>query len=208
MLIKLFRYIYINGIIKTFKVILGKGISLIRFGRLDIRIGRFSKIEGFANISLGKNFQAGKHLWLSAISECNGIQYNSSIIIKDDVCMHDFIHIGAIHYVEIGNNVLMASKIYISDHNHGCYSGKNQSSPLETPCSRVVNNDSKVVIGDNVWIGEMVSILPGVSIGEGSVIGSNAVVTKNIPPYSIAAGNPAKIIKQYNFEKNEWQKID
>lgn len=52
-----------------------------------------------------------------------------------------------------------------------------------------------IVIGDNVWIGEKAAILAGVTIGEGAIIGANAVVTKNIPPYSIAAGIPARIIK-------------
>ena len=59
-----------------------------------------------------------------------------------------------------------------------------------------------VSIGNNVWIGEHVSILPGVTIGEGSVIGANSVVSKSIPPYSIAVGSPAKVIKKYDFEKS------
>lgn len=53
-----------------------------------------------------------------------------------------------------------------------------------------------VSIGKNVWIGEKATILPGVTIGEGSIIGANSVVTKNIPPYSIACGIPAKVIKK------------
>ena len=64
-----------------------------------------------------------------------------------------------------------------------------------------------VIIHDDVWIGEMVSILPGVEIGKGSIIGANSVVTKYIPDYSIAAGNPAKVIKQYNFNTKRWEKI-
>ena len=53
----------------------------------------------------------------------------------------------------------------------------------------------------------MVSILPGVEIGKGLIIGANSVVTKSIPDYSIAAGNPAKVIKQYNFNTKRWEKI-
>ena len=53
-----------------------------------------------------------------------------------------------------------------------------------------------IKIEDNVWIGELASILPGVTIGKGSVIGAATVVTNNIPPYSVAVGNPAKIIKK------------
>ena len=53
-----------------------------------------------------------------------------------------------------------------------------------------------VVIGENVWIGDKATILPGVSIGDGAVIGANAVVTKDVPPYSVVVGNPAKIINK------------
>jgi maltose O-acetyltransferase len=52
-----------------------------------------------------------------------------------------------------------------------------------------------VIIEDNVWIGARVIILPGVTIGKGSTIGAGAVVSKNIPPYSVAVGNPARVVK-------------
>ncbi len=70
----------------------------------------------------------------------------------------------------------------------------------------------EVVIGDDVWIGRRVIIMPGVHIGSGSIIGANAVVTHNIPPYSIAVGAPARVIKhrektgEYLFEETcSWQ---
>jgi len=72
------------------------------------------------------------------------------------------------------------------------------------PNSRIVTSNLRVVIGDNVWIGEFVSILAGAIIGEGCIIGSNSVVTKEIPPYSIAVGCPAKVIKRYDFEEKKW----
>ncbi|MCR5188785.1 MAG: hypothetical protein K6C97_07595 [Treponema sp.] len=77
------------------------------------------------------------------------------------------------------------------------------SNPNEHPVNRKLS--AKPVINhDDVWIGEMVSILPGVEIGKGAIIGANAVVTKSIPKYSIAVGNPAKVIKKYNFETKLW----
>lgn len=64
-----------------------------------------------------------------------------------------------------------------------------------------------VEIGEYCWIGEKVMILPGVTIGDWCIIGAGSVVNKSIPSYSIAAGNPAKVIKRYNFETHIWEKV-
>ena len=65
-----------------------------------------------------------------------------------------------------------------------------------------------VFIGEGSWIGEKVCILSGVSIGKKCIIGAGSVVTKSIPSYSIAAGNPAKVLKVYNFESKRWEKYN
>ncbi|WP_279145834.1 DapH/DapD/GlmU-related protein, partial [Clostridium tyrobutyricum] len=77
--------------------------------------------------------------------------------------------------------------------------------PDEHPRNRLLTCGKEVVIEDDVWIGEMVCILPGVRIGKGSIIGAGAIVTKNIPKYSIAVGNPAKVVKNYNFNDKVWR---
>jgi lipopolysaccharide O-acetyltransferase len=123
--------------------------------------------------------------------------------------MNDYVHIVSSNSVKIGNNVLLASKIFISDTSHGNYSGDSiiQSSPNTKPNNRPLVNKT-VTIEDNVWVGEFVSILPGVTIGKGSIIGTLSVVNKSIPPYCIAAGSPARVIKKYNFETKKWQKLN
>ena len=171
-----------------------------------LRIHPSANLIGLTHMKIGINFFAGKHLRLEAVLEHKGHKYNPQIIVGDNVSVVDFVHIGATNHVEIGDNVLMGSNIYISDHNHGIYSGKNQTSPHIPPVNRYVSNDKKVVIGNNVWIGEFVSILPGVTIDRGSIVGANSVVTKDIPPFSIAVGTPAKVIKEFNFEKHIWVK--
>ncbi len=84
----------------------------------------------------------------------------------------------------IGDNVLIGHSVVITTLNHDI-----------TPRTRVNMTPKQVKIGSNVWIGSNVTILPGVEIGEGAVIGAGSVVTKDVPQYSIAAGNPAKVIK-------------
>ncbi|WHF53045.1 DapH/DapD/GlmU-related protein [Chryseobacterium gotjawalense] len=121
--------------------------------------------------------------------------------------MNDYVHITATESVRIGDNVLLASKIYISDCAHGSYGGnQHDSHPASVPSQRHLFS-KPVVIEDNVWIGEMVSVLPGVTIGTGSIIGANSVVSKSIPPNVIAVGSPAKPIKKFNFVTKIWEKI-
>ena len=119
----------------------------------------------------------------------------------------DNVHIAAYEKVSIGDNCLMASKIFISDTSHGNYSGGVQSSPSEIPNDRPLIT-KPVIIGDNVWIGENVCILFGVTIGNGCIIGANSVVNRDLQDNSIAVGIPAKVIKQYNTSSNQWEKIE
>ena len=123
-----------------------------------------------------------------------------------NVQLNDYVHITAAHSVEIGDNVLMASKIYISDCTHGSYIGnEDDSDPMTLPVERPLSVKS-VKIEDNVWLGESVSVLPGVTIGKGAIVGANSVVSKSLPAYVIAVGSPAKPIKFYNFESKRWEK--
>lgn len=209
---KFFRYAKIYGILLAFIYAINKIRAALFNRRLKkifnvnlINIDPSVRLIGISNISIGNNFRAGKDFWLEAVLADGALTYNPKIIIKDNVIINDNVHIGSTNYLEIGNNVLMASKIYISDHNHGSYFGNNQSSPDTPPSARSVSCDKCVIIGDNVWIGEFVSILPGVTIGRGSIIGSNSVVAKSIPPNCIAVGSPAKVVKKYNYDKSEWE---
>lgn len=111
-----------------------------------------------------------------------------------------FAHIVANHNVCIKSNVLIADKVFISDCTH-VYD--DISCPI---IKQGIQNINSVVIGEGSWIGENVAIL-GVKIGKHCIIGANSVVTKNVPDYSIAAGNPAKVIKQYDVNTKEWISI-
>ena len=92
----------------------------------------------------------------------------------------------------IGNGVLTGRFVLITDNAHG---GTAKEELVIAPASRTIVSKGEVVIGNNVWLGDKVTILPGIHIGDGAVIGANSVVTKNIPAYAVACGNPARIIK-------------
>jgi lipopolysaccharide O-acetyltransferase len=64
-----------------------------------------------------------------------------------------------------------------------------------------------VIIEDNVWIGEQVSVLLCVTIGRGSINGANSVVSKSIPSGCIAVGIPARVVKKFNYNNSQWEKI-
>jgi acetyltransferase-like isoleucine patch superfamily enzyme len=129
------------------------------------------------------------------------------IHIGSDVSLNDYVHIAAIESVSIGDRVLIASKVFITDHDHGGYGrGGIHSDPRVAPAKRPLRA-APVVIGDDVWLGEFVSVLPGVQIGKGTIIGTMSTVTRDIPPYSIAVGSPARVIKQFNFANGMWERV-
>lgn len=102
--------------------------------------------------------------------------------------------------VNIGNQVNIAQHVVMSGLNHG-YEDIH-TAPRAQKCSTAL-----ITIEDDCWIGANVVITAGVTIGKHCVIAAGSVVTKDIPPYSIAAGNPARVIKQYNFESGVWEKV-
>lgn len=116
----------------------------------------------------------------------------------------DMTHIVAHDYVKIGNNVLIASKCFISDTNHGNYKGGIQSRPDLPPGERKLFKE-QVIIGNNVWIGENVVILPGSMIGDGCIIGANSLVNTKIPDNSIAVGAPTVVKRCWNKATGKWE---
>ena len=102
--------------------------------------------------------------------------------------------------VEFGNDIMTAQHVALSGLNHGF-------EDITIPTSRQKVTTAKIVIEDEVWIGANAVIVPGVTIGKHSVIGAGSVVTKSVPPYSVAVGNPAKIVKQYNPETKIWERV-
>ena len=102
--------------------------------------------------------------------------------------------------ITIGNNVLIAPNVQIYTATHPIDLNE-RLTPVETDEGIEYIRHTyalPVTIEDGCWIGGGVIILPGITIGKGSVIGAGSVVTKNIPPDSLAAGNPCKVIRKIN----------
>lgn len=140
------------------------------------------RTNGGGNIFIGKNTFIYKEAIL--------MTYGGKIIIGDNVGINPYTIIyGMGKGVRIGNNVMIAAQSIIIPANHNAQS-------TSIPMNSQGISSKGIVIEDDVWIGAGVKILDGVNIGKGSIIGAGAIVTKNIPPYSIAVGIPAKIIKK------------
>jgi len=98
--------------------------------------------------------------------------------------------------IVIGNGVIVAPEVCIYSRTHNFDSNDLKALPFDN-----VMLTAPVVVKDYVWIGRRVMILPGVTIGKGAIIGAGAIVSKDIPDYAIAVGNPAKVVKYRNQDK-------
>jgi len=155
-------------------------------------------------ISIGDNVDIGAFCRITVSTEFGGHKVKSEnktrIKIGDNVSIGNNSFISANNNIEIGNHVIMSAYVFITDHDHGF--ADMEKSINEQPLSE----GGSVKIGDNVFLGVKSSVLKNVTIGERSVVAANAVVTKDVPAFSVVAGNPARIIKKYDFEKKEWIK--
>lgn len=157
----------------------------------------FLQLSGCDSIKIGNNTTILSNCRLAVYGNCD----------KANITIGDNCYIGfgfsalssAEATIHIGNDVLFASNVIVTNENHGMNPESNlpyMDQPLMA---------KSVSIGNGCWIGEKVCILSGVSIGEKCIIGAGSVVTKSIPSYVIAVGNPARILKKYNFKTKKWE---
>ena len=172
-----------------FKTLIGyvglKISNLLPHNNSKIRIGQ-KKIRAF-----------WAKLFLTQCGKC--VDINKNIRISHLVELGDYsgVGVGACFYgrVVIGKNVMIGPQCWIYTQNH-------ETSQIDIPMRlQGPQNMKPVIIGDDVWIGGRVTILPGVKIGNGVIIGAGAVVSKNIPDYAVAVGNPAIVVK-YRKDKS------
>jgi acetyltransferase-like isoleucine patch superfamily enzyme len=180
---------------RLYVAIYGRTIVRLRWVRVrlylwfqGVRFGRNLRAEGSLEvakgdrITIGDNAKLGKDIYLGAFS-------SGELVIGSNTYVGRYTIILSHKSVRIGDDCLIAPGCHITDVNHGFRDPDKLIRQQEYP-------SREIVIEDDVWLGTGVSILPGVRIGKGSVIGARSVVTKDIPPYSIAVGVPAKVIQK------------
>lgn len=146
-------------------------------------------------ITIGSKCTIGPRCVFECYTRYQDQVFTPRIILGDSCKIGGDSHITCINEITFGTAVRCGRKIFITDNAHGMSERDLLDLP---PHSRPLYSKGPVKIEDNVWIGEYATILPNVTIGRGSIIAAHAVVTKDIPPYSVAAGNPARIVKQLN----------
>lgn len=146
-------------------------------------------------VRIGSRVSIGKGARIEALGDGDG--QLPKIEIGDNTSIQMYFHCGAANHVKIGRDVLIAGRVYISDHDH-----RADHPELPPRCTRelVVK---PVAIGDGAWLGEGCVILKGVTVGCRAVIGANAVVTRDVPPFAVVAGVPARLIRILDIENPE-----
>lgn len=199
------------------KTIVGK--ALWAFRNIPYYVKRRCKYSRFR-----RNAEVGENLDLSSRSDCSAerpgsitigdhcriygrlrSQDGGEIRIGNHCCVYLDSVIGSVRSIRIGDCVVISNHVHIYDNNNHptdpeirrrmCMAGFDGDAWMWKHAA-----SAPIVIEDNVWIGEYAAVMKGVTIGEGAIVASHAVVTKDVPPYTIVAGNPARVVKEIEHE--------
>lgn len=207
--------------LSTFGVMARMGIWMLRGALVRWRfgsakglflIGKGVTIRQASFIHTGKNFIAQDHCEINGLSQ-KGLVFGDKVTIGsyaiirptnlyggeagvglkvgNNSSIGPYAYIGCSGYIEIGDNVMMSPRVSIYSENHNF-------SETTLPMIEQGVTRSFVKIEDDCWLAANSVILAGVTVGKGSVVAAGSIVTKDVPPYSIVAGNPARIIKSRN----------
>lgn len=158
-------------------------------------IDKSAQILGWNSISIGHSSSIGEDSWLNVNQRIPGVK---NIVIGNNC------------WIGKGNFLSPALLISIGDYcmtGMGCkFLGANHrfDNPLLPYISTGTTADKVIRLGANVWLGVDVTVVGNVSIGYGSIVGASSLVNKDIPPFSIATGNPAKVVKRFDFILQKW----
>ena len=164
----------------------------------NVEFGINCAIANPAYVKIGTSVVMAHHSSITAVTEYRDIYYQPSIKIGDGTQIGPYNAFAAIDRIQIGDYVLFAPYVFLIDHDHGYM---DVSKPI---MHQPASSKGPIIIEDGCWLGLGSIVTSGVIIGRNSVIGANSIVNDKIPPYCVAAGNPAKIVKRYDFISKKW----
>lgn len=155
------------------------------------------QLIGMKNIEIGYGTCIGDHTWINVChrDDKKRIKIGSCVLIG----RNSMISGGG--YLEIGDYCLFAPRVFISDANHIFEN-------IMCPYVDQGVTSGRIIIEENCWLGINTSIIGNITVGMGSVIAANSIVTKDIPPFSVAAGSPAHIKKIFDFKTTKWIRLN
>jgi acetyltransferase-like isoleucine patch superfamily enzyme len=150
-------------------------------------------------IKIGDGVFLGKDVWLN-VSDLDG-RDEPVLVIDDGTIVNAGAQISAKNHVHIERDVLISTGVLVQDHSHAF---EDVTKPI---CKQGITEGGRIRIEEGSWIGRGAAILctkGELVIGRNCVVAANAVVMRNCPPYSVVFGNPAMVIRRYDFSKNKW----
>lgn len=165
---------------------------------MDVRIQRPHRISNPRHISVGDRTTIGRDALIAPILEYANVHYSPTVIIGKDVYIGPHLYLSCVGSVAIGDGTVLSENVFINDSTHG----------FDPECGLIMQQQlvhaGNIVIGKNCFLGLRTAILPGVILGDHCIVGVNSVVTRSFPAYSMIAGSPATLIKQYSLEEKRW----
>ena len=160
--------------------------------------GKRISITGAEFIKCGARICFSDDLELYVCQAIKGVE--PQLVIGNDVSFGRMNRIGCANKIIIGDHVLFAPHVHISDRDHNF---QDISEPIR---KQTISTKDPVIIGDETWLGFNCQVMSGVTIGKHCVIAAGAIVVKDVPDYSVVGGNPARILKKYNPITKVWEK--
>lgn len=179
------------------------GVHRLRYNRTasKLRIAKNVQILHPECVSFGSGCDIAQNVVFAPLKTHHGKKFNSRIVVGNRVHFGPYDRIASMNEVIIEDDVLFAAFVHVTDHSH------DYRDITKSVTEQGVFTKGPVVIKKGSWLAFGCHVLSGVTIGEHSVVAANAVVTKDVPAYTVVAGNPARIVCQYDFEKNAWVHI-
>lgn len=165
-----------------------------------LMIGKNVKVLHPDRVSFDDNCDIGEGTIFAPLCNSGGRQFPSEIKVGKNVHFGTQDRIASMNSVVIEDDVLFAAFVHVTDHSHEY---RKVGLPVR---KQSVYTKGPVVIKKGAWLAFGCHVLSGVTVGEFSVVAANAVVTRNVPPYSVVAGNPASVVSKYNFVTKQWDK--